>query len=83
MRVNAGVYKTSSDLFEQFKEIYIRQQPDYKVFMEVPPEYEVEFGKGLQDFLGFGERRFKPGCYVSRYPLELEQEFRKFLFIRI
>ena len=72
MRVNAGVYKTSNDLFAQFKEIRMHQLPDYKVLMEVTPEYEIEFGKGLRDFLGFQEPRFKPGRYVSHYPLELD-----------
>ena len=72
MRVNAGVYKTSNELFAQFKEIHMHQLPDYKVLMEVPPECEVEFGKGLRDFLGFSDDRFKTGRYVSRYPLELD-----------
>ena len=72
MHVNAGVYKTAKELFAQFKEIYMQQLPDYKVFMEVPPEYEIEFGKGLQDFLGFWNHQFKPGRYISEYPLELD-----------
>ena len=37
MCVNAGVYKTSNDLFEQFKKFYMLQLPDYKVLMEVTP----------------------------------------------
>ena len=37
MWLSAGVYKTLKDLFEQFKKIYMRQLPGYKVLMEVPP----------------------------------------------
>ena len=48
------------------------QLPDYNVLMEVLPEHKVEIGKRLQDFLGFWDRRLKPGRYVSRYSFEMD-----------
>lgn len=71
-KLNIGMYKTAEVLFKEFQHIRLKQLPDLKVFLEVPPDCEVKFGDGLANMLGFTERHFSTGVYISKYPLELD-----------
>lgn len=70
--LNVGMYKTAEELFKEFQYIHLKQLPNLKVFLEVPNGREVIFGDGLASMLGFTEKHFRKGFYISKYPLELD-----------
>lgn len=71
LRLNVGMYNSAEVLFNQFQHVILRQLPDLKVLLIVPYNFEIKFGRGLADMLGFVEDFFTSGTYISKYPLEL------------
>lgn len=69
--INEGSYNSAEALFREFQYIRLKLLPNQKVYLKVPDSYEVTFGEGLADMLGFVKNNFKSGIYTSKYPLEL------------
>lgn len=69
--INEGSYNSAEALFREFQYIRLKLLPNQKVYLKVPDDYEVTFGRGLADMLGFAKNEFNSGVYTSKYPLEL------------
>lgn len=73
LSVHSGRYATPDKLFQEIKHAKLVQLPNLKVSLHIPQNYELCFGKGLGDMLGFSSTYvFKSGDYISEYPLELD-----------
>lgn len=72
LNLNVGMYHSAESLFREFHHIHLGQLPSAKVSLQVPPDSEVTFGRGLADMLGFVNTHFKEGEYISDYSLELD-----------
>lgn len=70
-RIPQGMYRNSKDLFLEFKSIKLKELPDQKTLLIVPPDMIITFGDKLKDLLGFVKDKFESGTYASEYNLEL------------
>ncbi|GBM03060.1 hypothetical protein AVEN_14568-1 [Araneus ventricosus] len=66
-----GMYQQAKDLFTEFKLIALRLTANSRVGLHVPQNILVTFGEKLRDLLGFVQRTFVQGDYISEYTLEL------------